>query len=205
MTAWRTLLASLLVLAAGSATLAAATDGLRAFTTESARRLQVREQPRVLPAVRLESAQGQLVDLERLRGRWLLVDFIYTRCSTYCSALGGEFAQLQDALADEIARGQVGLLSISFDPEHDTPRELAAYQARARDRGAGWLAARPLDDAGLRALERAFGVVVVADVRGGFEHNAALHVVDPQGRLVAVLDWDDPVQALQFVRQRLAR
>jgi len=205
LTAWRTLLASLLVLVAGSATLAAATDGLRAFTTESARRLQVREQPRVLPGVTLESAQGQLVDLERLRGRWLLVDFIYTRCNTYCSVLGGEFAQLQDALADEIARGQVGLLSISFDPGHDTPRELAAYQARARDRGAGWMAARPLDDASLRALERAFGVVVVADGRGGFEHNVALHVVDPQGRLVAVLDWNEPAQALQFVRQRLAR
>lgn len=201
---WRTLLASLLILAAGSATLAAATDGLRAFTAESARRLQVQEHPRQLPGAMLESAQGHLVELASLRGRWLLVDFIYTRCNTYCSALGGEFAQLQDALADAIARGQVGLLSISFDPDHDTPRELAAYQARARDRGAGWLAARPTDAQGLHDLTQAFGVIAVADGQGGFEHNAAFHVVDPKGRLVAVLDWDDPAQALRFLRERLA-
>jgi protein SCO1/2 len=122
------------------------------------------------------------------RGRWLLVDFIYTRCPTYCLALGGEFAQLQRRLARPIAQGKVQLLSISFDPDHDTPPRLAAYQQRFGDQGSGWLAARPAGAQELRQLERIFGITVIADRFGGYTHNAAVHVVDPHGRLVEILD-----------------
>lgn len=204
MQALRTLLASLLILAAGTATLAAATDGFRAFTRESARRLAVARQPRMLPPVVLQTSRGEALSLDALRGRWLLVDFFYTRCPTYCSIQGSEFAQLQDELAEAIAARKAALLSISFDPAHDEPRELAAYLARSRSRGEGWFAARPTDAADLQALKQAFGVTVIADGLGGYEHNAAILVVDPAGRLVAVIDWDAPQDALRVVRQGLA-
>lgn len=199
----RALLASLLILAAGIASLALATDGFRAFTSETARRVDVREHPRAVPDVPLQTAQGQRVDFAALRGRWLLVDFIYTRCMTYCSVQGGEFARLQDRLAVPIARDRVALLSISFDPAHDGPVHLADYQRRFGDRGAGWIAARPMDAAGLAALRRVFGVTAVRDGMGGFVHNAAIAVVDPEGRLVAILDWDDPRAAARYVLARL--
>jgi protein SCO1/2 len=202
--ALRTLLASLLILAVGTALLAAATDGFRAFTSEAARRLAVAEQPRPVPAVVLQTSRGEALPLDALRGRWLLVDFVYTRCRTYCSAQGSAFAQLQDQLAPAIARGQAALLSISFDPARDTADELAAYLARSRDRGAGWYAARPTSEADLQALQQAFGVTVIPDGLGGYEHNAAILVVDPQGRLVAVLDWDAPQDALQYLQARLS-
>ncbi len=204
MQALRTLLASLLILAAGTATLAAATDGFRAFTSESARRLAVARQPRMLPPVVLQTSRGEALSLDALRGRWLLVDFFYTRCPTYCSIQGSEFARLQDELAEAIAARKAALLSISFDPAHDDPRELAAYLARSRSRGEGWFAARPSDAAALQALKQAFGVTVIADGLGGYEHNAAILVVDPAGRLVAVIDWDAPQDALRVVRQGLA-
>ncbi len=203
MPALRTLLASLLILAAGSATLAAATDGFRAFTSEAARRLAVAEQPRPVPAVVLQGSGGEALPLAALRGRWLLVNFFYTRCPTYCSIQGSEFARLQDELADAIAARKAALLSISFDPAHDEPRELAAYLERSRSRGEGWFAARPTDAADLRALKQAFGVTVIADGLGGFEHNAAILVVDPAGRLVSVIDWDAPEDALRVLRQGL--
>lgn len=64
MSVLRTLLASLLILAAGIATLAAATDGFRAFTSETARRIDVRERPREIPArIPLQTAQGATIDL----------------------------------------------------------------------------------------------------------------------------------------------
>ena len=84
----RTLLASLAILAAGLATLSAATDGFRAYTTETARRIDVHEHPRAVPDALLQTADGHIVELASLRGRWLLVDFIYTRCETYCSVQG---------------------------------------------------------------------------------------------------------------------
>jgi protein SCO1 len=194
----RTLLASLALLLAGAAALNAATDGFEAFTTEAARRLAVRRNPVALPVAALQVQSGARIDFGSLRGKWLLVDFIYTRCPTYCLTLGSEFAQLQDRLAGSIGQGEVELLSISFDPDHDTPPQLAAYLQRSRDRGRGWLAARPLGPDRL-ALERAFAVTVIADGSGGYIHNAAIHLVDPQGRLVEIFDLGDPASVAQAV------
>jgi protein SCO1/2 len=48
---------------------------------------------------------------------------------------------------------------------------------------------------------RAFGVTVIPDGLGGFVHNAAIAVVDPEGRLVAIMDWDAPADAARYVLQ----
>jgi len=195
----RTLLASLLILAAGIAVLAATTDGFRAFTSETARRIDVREHPRVLPPVPLQTAQGRIIDFPALRGRWLLVDFIYTRCMTFCSVQGTEFGQLQRRLARPIEAGRVVLVSVSFDPSRDGVAQLAAYQQRSGDRGTGWLAVRPTNPSDLDTLMRVFGVTAIRDGLGGYVHNAAIAVVDPHGRLVAITDWDAPREAEHYV------
>lgn len=199
----RTLLASLVVLAAGLAVLAFATEGFRAFTSETARRVEVSAHPRTLPPAALTTAAGNRTSFVSLRGRWLLVDFIYTRCQTYCSVQGGEFARLQRRLAGSIAADELALVSVSFDPR-DTPEDLADYQRRFGDHGAGWIAARAVDDDGRKALMRSFGVTAVDDKMGGFVHNAAINVVDPAGRLVAIFDWDDAAGAAGYVRERMA-
>jgi protein SCO1/2 len=61
-----------------------------------------------------------------------------------------------------------------------------------------WRFARVADPARLRLLLDAFGVTVIDDGRGGYEHNAALLVVDTRGRLVRVFDYDDLHGALYF-------
>lgn len=187
----RTLLASLVLTALGVAVLAAATDGFRAFTSETALRIEVRAHPRVVPPVTLESQSGQHFRLDSLRGKWLLVDFIYTRCTDLCSILGAQFAQLQQQLATPLAQGKLQLLSISFDSEHDTPPQLAEYLGRFH-RGSGWWAARPTNASGLQQLKHVFGVIVVPDGAGGYVHNDAIEIVDPQGRLVNILDSGTP-------------
>ncbi len=196
MSAPRTLLASLLIAAAGVATLAAASHGFRAFTSQTALQLSVAERPRSLPSVQLETAQGERIQLSELRGRWLLVDFIYTRCTTFCAVQGGVFARLQPLLARQIDAGTVALLSISFDPQHDGPVQLADYWQRMGGKDSGWIVARPVDAAELQALLRSFGVVAIPDGFDGYVHNAAINVVDPQGRLVAVTDWQSADEAL---------
>lgn len=198
----RTLFASIALLLVGGVVLYVATDGLRAFTSEAARRIAVRQHPVEVPAVTLETQTGAHIDITSLRGKWLLIDFIYTRCPTYCVALGSEFAQLQDRLAGSVREDAVELVSISFDPAHDTPRALASYLTRAKSRGAGWVAARPVDSGGLDELERAFGITVIPDGLGGYTHNAAIHVVDPQGRLVEIVD---PGQAGAAMRRTLQK
>ena len=199
----RTLLASLAVLLAGCGALGAASRGFQAFTTETARRIAVYRHPVDVPPVVLQTQSGASIDFSSLRGKWLLVDFIYTRCPSYCRAVGSEFAQLQDRLAGPIAQHKVELLSISIDPDRDTPSQLAAYLQRSRDRGRGWLAARPLGRDGLRELQRAFGITVIADAFGGYTHNAAVHLVDPRGRLVEIFDLGNPEPVWQAVEQRM--
>lgn len=198
----RTLLASLLILTAGVVILSAVTDGFRAFTSETALRISVREHPRVVPPVPLQTAGGKTIGVAGLRGRWLLVDFIYTRCTTYCSVQGSEFARLQGRLAGPIANGKVLLVSISFDPSHDGPAQLAAYQHRSGNRGAGWIAARPTNTTGLEALMQVFGVTAIPDGLGGYLHNSAINVVDPRGQLVAIMNWDSPKEAVRYVLRR---
>jgi protein SCO1/2 len=82
----------------------------------------------------------------------------------------------------------VQLLSISFDPTQDPPAQLAAYLKRFRGRDMGWQAARPLTADGLQSLTAAFGVTIIQDRLGGYTHNAAIHLVDPEGRLVDIFD-----------------
>ena len=199
----RTLFLSIALILVGGGVLYAATDQLQAFTSEAARRIAVRRHPIAVPSVTLETQSGARIDIANQRGKWLLVDFIYTRCPTYCVALGSEFAQLQDRLAGPLAKGAVELVSISFDPAHDTPRALAAYLQRAHSRGAGWVAARPVESGELDALKRAFGITVIPDGLGGYTHNAAIHVVDPQGRLIEIVDPGQSELAARTVLQEL--
>lgn len=183
----------------------AATDRFQAYTTQAARRIAVERHPVVIPPVALQAQSGARASFAALRGRWVLVDFIYTRCPSYCLASGSEFAQLQERFAAAIAERRLELLSISIDPVHDTPQALAAYLRRSRARGPGWLAARPLEADGAQELRRAFGITVIADGAGGYVHDAALNLVDPRGRLVAILDAGDVDGADRELHARLAR
>jgi protein SCO1/2 len=202
---WRTLLACAVVAAAGCYATYAATDGLKAFSLESARRLSALRSPAPVPSPTLEYADARRAPLIEHPGQILLVDFIYTRCTSYCQALGSVYAQLQGRLAPELAAGKVRLVSITFDPAHDRAQELDLYRGRYGADAPGWTLARPLAHADLQQLLRAFGVVVIDDGLGGYTHNAAVHVVDAQGRLAAILDASDMEGVVRFTRELLER
>lgn len=195
----RTLLASTVAAVAGAAALAGATQGFRAFTTETARRIAVSRHPVPIPAVMLENQAGDRFNLAALDGKWVIVDFVYTRCRDQCVVLDANFARLEALLAQPIAADRLRLLSISFDPGRDAPGELAAYLRRFGGRSPGWQVARPLDAADLGRLERAFGITVIPDDDGGYTHNSAILVVDPRQRLIRVLGWRDPERAAREI------
>lgn len=200
----RTALASVVALVAGAVALAVATQGFSAFTTETARRVAVSRHPVPVPPVVLESQTGARFSLSALRGKWVIVDFVYTRCEDQCAVLGANFARLEAMLAKPIAADRLRLLSISFDPGRDTPSELAAYLERFGGRSPGWQVVRPVDAADLERLERTFGVTVIADDDGGYTHNSAILVVDPRERLIEILDWSDPEHAAREILGKLA-
>jgi protein SCO1 len=186
------------------------TGGLEHWTFESLRRSQAQRGE-------LWAAEVSLRDsADRLFHPWgggaaegtpdvLIVDFIFTRCPTVCQALGSTFQQLQAQVhagsqrtAGEDAR--IGLLSISFDTTNDDAAALAAYGRVHRARADLWRVAAPLDAAATQRLLRSLGVVVIADGLGGYAHNAGLHLVHRDGRLLAIHDQGEWRRALDDAR-----
>lgn len=200
----RTALAAALLVFAGWAGAGWLTHDFQVWTAEGARRLEVALKPVPVPAVRAEGPGMPLQPLAAwwaVPGRVTVVDFIYTRCETVCLSLGGVFQQLQRSLQQSAgAGGRVRLLSLSFDSAHDTPQRLAAYaHGLGADPGL-WQFARVPDVGEAAALLRRMQVVVVPDGQGGYEHNAALLVIDAQGRLVRVFDLAEQALALNYAR-----
>lgn len=84
----------------------------------------------VLPQVTLRDQAGRPVsirDLEQDSGP-LAVNFIFTTCTTICPVMSATFAQMRRELGPEADR--LRLVSITIDPEHDTPAVLADYAVR---------------------------------------------------------------------------
>lgn len=197
---FRGALAAVVVVVVGTFALAAGTDGFEAFTAEAARRRAVAKAPRLVPDIGLQDHRGGLFHLSELRGQPVLIEFVYTRCPDICQALGATFQRLRTALRAADMERHVVLLSLSFDPAFDQPEELAAFADRFGGADATWRFARPTERSELAGLLRAAEVIVLPAPDGGFVHNAAIHVIDRDGRLVRILDADALEEALAVVR-----
>jgi protein SCO1/2 len=196
-TPWPTLAALLLVCAAGMAALYQGTMGLEVVSTEDARRLAISRQPLTLPAAAIHHPQAaSLAQLLHDDGRIAIVTFIYSQCNAVCAVLGNEFQRMQDEIRRRGLQRDVRLISISFDPR-DTAPVLAAYAQRLHADPALWQMVGIDDDKQRKALLDAFGIVVLPAPMGEFQHNAAFHLIDAQGRLARIDDDDNPAQALE--------
>jgi protein SCO1/2 len=192
-----TLAALAMVCAAGIAALYQGTMGFELVSTEDGRRLSISRQPMELPATAIHQPEpGTLAGMLHDDGRVAIVAFIYSTCNAVCSVLGSEYQQMQDEIRKRGLQDQVRLISISFDPR-DTAPVLAAYAQRQHADPALWRMVG-VDRADERkALLDAFGIVVLPAPMGEFQHNAAFHLIDRQGRLARIDDFDNPAQALE--------
>jgi protein SCO1/2 len=196
----RLFVAVLLVCCMGLGAIYLQTDGFAVVTTEAARRADILRHPRALPDAPLRQSDGHgttlLRDL-RTDGRVAIVNFMYTRCFSICLAMGTQFQQLQDDIRRQGLEGKIRLLSLSFD-QADTPELLFRYEQRMRFEPAVWKAMAIQGAAPLHALLDTFGIVVVPAPLGQYEHNAAYHIVAPDGRLVRIVDMDDTASLLDY-------
>jgi protein SCO1/2 len=107
-----------------------------------------------IPAVKLVDANGKEVSLPTLLGadKPLMLNFIFTSCTTICPVQTATFSQVQAALGD--LQNEVRMVSISIDPEQDTPARLRAYAAKFRA-GPQWRFLTG-DIPGILAVQKAF-------------------------------------------------
>ena len=198
----RTLIATLLVLTAGVIAFSGLTRGFTVLTAESARRQSVAAAPiRVPELIGIDQQGARHRAFESDERRVLIVDFIYTRCTSLCTMLGSSYQQLQSAIEAQHLEHAVRLVTVSFDPGHDTPAIIREYGARLGAKPNLWTILTPVDADALRRSVNAFGVVAIPAPQGQFVHNAAFHVIDRHGRLARIIDITQPEAALSAARQ----
>ena len=109
-----------------------------------------------VPAIDLVRDDGKTASLaaELDDGKPVVLNFVFTTCTTICPMMTQVFARLQERLGPE--RDRVHMVSISIDPEQDTPARLAAY-ARKFHAGPQWRFYTGTTEASV-AAQRAFDV-----------------------------------------------
>ncbi|EIQ01770.1 uncharacterized protein SCO1/SenC/PrrC [Opitutaceae bacterium TAV1] len=183
------------------ARVAAAADALRQDTSIRGRGAY-REIGENLPGFTLYNQKGEAVSADRFRGKKIVLNFIYTRCpiDTMCPASTRNMKTVQEK-AKAAGVTNLELISISFDPEHDTPGVLRDYaEAHGIDTGNFSLLTGP--ERAIKDLLRQFGVI--ASERDGpiIKHSLSTLLINEQGRIVWRADgsgWnpDDFVERLK--------
>lgn len=128
-------------------------------------------------------SEGRHLRLAQLRGKPLLISFIYTGCFRVCPTTTQTLRRAEQAAAAALGADKFNVLSIGFNQPFDTPEALAAFAAQQGVRQANWRFVSP-DRTTLAALADEVGFTW-APLAGGFDHLIQITVVDGEGRIVA--------------------
>ena len=140
-----------------------------------------------VPDFTLIDQARQRVTLSSLAGKVLAVNFIYTRCALpqFCLRVSNNFGVLQKRFQKELGRDLV-LVTITFDPQRDTPEALATYGSQWKADPKTWhFLTGPVAD--VRKVCALFGVEYFPD-EGLMNHSLRTAVIDRRGKIVASIE-----------------
>jgi protein SCO1/2 len=124
---------------------------------------------------------GRAMRTSELRGKFVVLDFIFTNCPGTCPAMTSQMAALQDALKSV---DDVRLASFSVDPERDTPAALSTYADRYKADKEKWLFFR-CDPAVIAEIGRD-RIKLWPDAGDVGMHSSLVALLDRQGRVRAL-------------------
>ena len=162
----------------------------------------------LLPDCELVDQRGQPFRLADFKGRALAFTFIFTRCPfpDFCPRMNNQLSAAQLEIAAAKAGANWHLLSISLDPEYDTPARLAEYAARYQPDAAHWTFATGRSEDILK-LGSTVGLVVSRE-GGQINHNLRTVVVDAAGRVQKIFagnEWTAADLAAEMQRAMAAK
>jgi protein SCO1/2 len=140
-----------------------------------------------VPDFTLVDQTGMRVSLSEFAGKVVAVTFVYTRCPLpdYCLRLSNNFGRLQKRFVGRIGTDLV-LLSITFDPAHDSPEVLANYGEIWKADPKGWHLLTGSDDE-VKRVSNLFGSNFWPD-EGTVTHSLHTFVIDRKGQLAANIE-----------------
>jgi len=140
-----------------------------------------------VPDFKLIDQMRRPISLSELRGKVVAINFIYTSCPlpNFCLRIANNFGVLQRRFKARLGR-DLFLLTVTFDPSHDTPDVLAQYARRWDADPATWrFLTGPVPD--VQKVCHLFGVDFFPD-EGLMNHSLHTAIIDRQGRLVANIE-----------------
>jgi protein SCO1 len=168
-----------------------------------------------VPDFTLTGQDGKPVSPKTFAGKAYAMTFIYARCplADYCIRMSTNFSDAANAInADPAKRAKMALLSISFDPENDTPEKLRSYGLGylgkdAKDLGVWHLAVGK--DAEVRKIADLFGLRYEVDVndKTQFNHSLRTAVVSADGTITKIFPGNEwtPAQLLKELEAASAK
>jgi protein SCO1 len=153
---------------------------LYAHVASAPQTVQVAAPPNLkAPDFTLLNQEGERFVSTALRGKIVVLDFIYTTCTDVCPLFTANFAQLQRTLKNE-NKGAIFFVSITTDPEVDSPKVLKAYARRYGADFQSW-AFLTGTEAQLKEVWKGFGIRVIRKGRGLVQHTSLTTVIDQRG------------------------
>jgi protein SCO1 len=147
-----------------------------------------------LPDVTLTDQDGKPLRLASWRGQPYVITFSYTRCplEEYCPLMMQRFAAIEKATAADPALRATRLLSVTLDPERDTPATLREYGAkyatgRGSDPFARWRLVTGTPQQ-IKPLAGFFGLDYYTEAGGQVIHSLRTAVIDPDGKIARVFE-----------------
>jgi cytochrome oxidase Cu insertion factor (SCO1/SenC/PrrC family) len=139
-----------------------------------------------LPAINLIDQHGTKVSLAALKGKPVLIDFIYASCATACPLMTSRFAQIAGKLGGDLGT-KVTMVSITIDPEHDHPAQLLDYARTHNADRDGWLmlTGTPAD---IAAVLRIYRLNREREPDGTIAHVTMSFLVGADGRQIRMYD-----------------
>ncbi len=131
----------------------------------------------------LRDQDGRVFTLVSLRGRPVIVSMFYVSCRDACPLTVSAIERLRAAIEARTGRPAPPVVLISFDPAHDTVRELGMMAAMHDLKGPVWRLARP-EQGDVRAFAATLGVFWRQRPDGNFSHNVEIVLLDADGRIV---------------------
>lgn len=160
---------------------------------EGAARIEAKPGDEV-PDYRLVNQDGKAIRIKDYRGKALLLTFIFTRCqmTDQCTLMSNNFAAIDQELQKQPElRAKTHLLSVSFDPEYDTPKVLRSYGAAftgkyTDEHFAHWEFASGSADE-VKGIAQFFGLRYTKDAETGQDqiiHSLRTALIGPDGKIV---------------------
>ena len=133
--------------------------------------------------VPIEDQLGEITGLDRYRGNPVLVTMFYASCPHVCPLLISTIQLTESKLSNE-ERSKLRVLTISIDPERDTPTLLRETMQRHSVDSDRWSMVRPVPD-DLRSIAGVFGVKYKKLPDGEFNHTTRIVLLDSDGTIIS--------------------